>query len=180
MLVWPASRRLHGAVSVAGGATGARLIRKQKLQNGLEEIRIELQWDMDKGQVRVLDGDHGVSWVYQAEKFVLGANIRAALRNAVGARDDVQPELGRYKTGKVYRGALVKAQYDDEGGHTRNWMCALNRVMEDSITCCEGKIRIARPLQTGVVVVGNGACRLTAAYQVRPRQPASDEAYSQG
>jgi hypothetical protein len=39
-------------------------------------------------------------------------------------------------------------------------MCALSKVIEDSITCNGGKIIIARPMTTGLVVVEDGACRL--------------------
>ena len=48
---------------------------------------------------------------------------------------------------------------DDERAHTRNWMCALSNVKEESITCNGGTIRIDYPTTTGLVVSGNGACR---------------------
>ena len=42
---------------------------------------------------------------------------------------------------------------------TRNEMCALSSVMEDSIWC-DVNDKNSRPKGSGLVVVGNGACRL--------------------
>jgi len=52
-------------------------------------------------------------------------------------------------------------------------MCALSKVIEDSITCNDGKIRIARLMTTGLVVPAGSS------FQVRCEEESSGKAYGQ-
>lgn len=52
--------------------------------------------------------------------------------------------------------------------HTRNEMCALSSVMEDSMWCNVND-KNSGPMTTGLVAVGNGACRLAGPILTRRR-----------
>lgn len=74
MLIWPAfGRRLDGSVAITGEAI-SRCIGQEKLENGLEETRIQMQWNMYQSELCVLEGDH-VSNVSSGRSFCVGGEI---------------------------------------------------------------------------------------------------------
>jgi hypothetical protein len=81
MLVRPASRWLHSAISVTGRAIATRFSGKKQLENGLEEGRIKRQRYMNEGETCILEGDHDVSCGASGRKVLCwGANIKQANR----------------------------------------------------------------------------------------------------
>lgn len=90
MFVWPAFRWLHGAISVNNSAiTG--LIWKQELEDSLEEVGVEVQWDVYQCQLSILDGDHDVSCNSERQRFSVG---RRNIKKPCGTpciRDITQP-----------------------------------------------------------------------------------------
>jgi len=102
MFVRPASRWLYSPISVTVSAIGARISREEKLEDGLEKARIEMQRDMNKGQVGILEGDHDVSWVSPGRKVLCwGANIKQANPRPRRGTTSNQNEAGMRH--KVYR-----------------------------------------------------------------------------
>jgi hypothetical protein len=69
---------------------------------------------------------------------------------------------------------------DDERAHTRNWMCAFSNVMEDSMACNGGTIRIDYPKGGTGLVVGGRRCLQAPAPRLAVGWTRADKAYSQG